>query len=47
MRTLSQAFLSQLINDLDDTVRAIILHGSYARGDAQPPHSDIDLQKKG
>jgi predicted nucleotidyltransferase len=42
--TLSDNFLSQLVIDLDDdTVRAIILHGSYARGDAVPPYSDIDL----
>ena len=41
---LSQAFLSQLISEFDDdTVRAIILHGSYARSDAQPPYSDVDL----
>ncbi len=44
VRTLSEAFLSQLISDLDDnSVRAIILHGSYARGDACPPYSDVDL----
>ena len=42
--TLSKAFLSQLTSELDDvSVRAIILHGSYARGDARPPYSDIDL----
>ncbi len=42
--TLSNEFLSRLIPDLDDdTVRAIILHGSYARGDARPPYSDVDL----
>jgi hypothetical protein len=27
----------------DETVTAVILHGSYARGDATPPYSDIDL----
>ncbi len=41
---LSSAFLSQLVTDVDDEmVTAIILHGSYARGDATPPYSDIDL----
>jgi len=41
---LSSEFLSQLTSELDDgTVTAIILHGSYARGDAMPPYSDIDL----
>lgn len=41
---LSDEFLAKLIPELDDeTVRAIILHGSYARGDARPPYSDIDL----
>lgn len=37
-------FLSHLIPELDnETATAIILHGSYARGDAQPPYSDVDL----
>src|SRR5690348_2967982 len=41
---LSDEFLARLIVELDsETVRAIILHGSYARGDALPPYSDIDL----
>lgn len=41
---LSREFLSKLISELDDeTVTAIILHGSYARGEAIPPYSDIDL----
>ncbi len=41
---LSNEFLFQLASELDDeTVTAIILHGSYARGDAVPPYSDIDL----
>jgi len=41
---LSDEFLTQLIAELDDeTVTAIILHGSYARGDAMPPYSDVDL----
>ena len=41
---LSSEFLARLIADLDDeTVTAIILHGSYARGDAMPPYSDVDL----
>jgi predicted nucleotidyltransferase len=41
---LSDEFLAKLIPELDDeTVRAIILHGSYARGEARPPYSDIDL----
>lgn len=42
--SLSSAFLAKLIPELDDeTVTAIILHGSYARGDAVPPYSDVDL----
>ncbi len=42
--SLPSEFLSQLIAELDDeAVTAIILHGSYARGDAIPPYSDIDL----
>ncbi len=41
---LPSEFLSRLITELDDdTVTAIILHGSYARGDAMPPYSDVDL----
>lgn len=41
---LSSEFLAKLISELDDeTVTAIILHGSYARGDAVPPYSDVDL----
>ncbi|GCE29459.1 hypothetical protein KDA_49430 [Dictyobacter alpinus] len=41
---LSDAFLQKLVADIDDeTVTAIILHGSYARGDARPPYSDIDI----
>lgn len=40
---LSEAFLSKLVEELDsDDVTAIILHGSYARGDAAP-YSDVDL----
>jgi predicted nucleotidyltransferase len=42
--SLSGEFLSRLVAELDEsTVTAIILHGSYARGDAVPPYSDIDL----
>lgn len=41
---LPDEFLARLAAELDeDTVTAIILHGSYARGDALPPYSDIDL----
>lgn len=41
---LSDAFLTKLVTELDsEMVRAIILHGSYARGDALAPYSDIDL----
>lgn len=44
MPYLPDAFLARLIPQLDDeTVTAIILHGSYARGDAIPPYSDVDL----
>jgi predicted nucleotidyltransferase len=44
MRALSEAFLTRLINELDDEfVTAIMLHGSYARGEAIPPYSDVDL----
>src|SRR5579884_362525 len=42
--SLPDEFLSKLVAELnDETVRAIILHGSYARGDATPPYSDVDL----
>lgn len=42
--TLPDAFLAGLVTELDDeSVRAIILHGSYARGDALPPYSDVDI----
>lgn len=41
---LSDEFLAQLAAELnEETVTTIILHGSYARGDARPPYSDIDL----
>lgn len=41
---LSETFLEKLVADLDDdTVQSIILHGSYARGEAIAPYSDIDL----
>ena len=44
--SLSSEFLSRLVAELDDeTVRAIILRGSYARDDAIPPYSDIDLTR--
>jgi hypothetical protein len=43
---LSEEFLARLVAELDDeTVRAIILRGSYARGDATPPYSDVDLTR--
>jgi predicted nucleotidyltransferase len=42
--SLSDEFLAKLIVELDsETVRAIILHGSYARGNALPLYSDVDL----
>lgn len=42
--SLSDELLSRLVVELDnEAVRAIILRGSYARGDALPPYSDIDL----
>jgi predicted nucleotidyltransferase len=42
--SLPDEFLSRLVAELNnETVRAIILHGSYARGDAMPPYSDVDL----
>ncbi len=41
---LSDEFLARRIVELNsETVRAIILHGSYARGDALSIYSDIDL----
>ena len=41
---LTDEFLHRIATDLDDdTVQSIILHGSYARGDAVAPYSDIDL----
>ena len=42
--SLSDEFLAKLVVELDnDTVRAIILRGSYARGDAVAPYSDVDI----
>ena len=42
---LSDGFLSELVTELDnDSVTAIILRGSYARGDAVP-YSDVDLTR--
>lgn len=42
--SLPREFLTKLLTEIDDeTVTTIILHGSYARGDAQPPYSDVDL----
>jgi predicted nucleotidyltransferase len=42
--TLSDDFLAKLLPEIDDdTIITIILHGSYARGDALPPYSDVDL----
>lgn len=44
IHSLPAEFLAQILPELDDeTVTAIILHGSYARGNAMPPYSDIDL----
>ena len=41
---LPDEFLSERVAKLnDDTVTAIILHGSYVRGNALPPYSDVDL----
>lgn len=41
---LPSEFLTKLLTQWDDdTVTAIILHGSYARGDARPPYSDVDV----
>ena len=41
---LPNEFLAKLLPEIDDdTVITIILHGSYARGDALPPYSDVDL----
>ena len=43
-KQLSEQFLSEIVAELDEeTVTAIILHGSYARGDAFPPYSDVDI----
>src|SRR5579863_2904646 len=43
-KSLSSEFLSRLIAELDnELVTAIILHGSYARGTALPPYSDVDI----
>jgi predicted nucleotidyltransferase len=44
LSSLPPEFFAQLLPELDDeAVTAIILHGSYARGEALPPYSDIDL----
>jgi predicted nucleotidyltransferase len=41
---LPEEFLSEIVDELnDDTVTAIILHGSYVRGNAIAPYSDVDL----
>lgn len=41
---LPEQILQELVPELnDETVTAIILHGSYARGTAIPPYSDVDL----
>ena len=41
---LPDEFLAKIVAELDeDKVTAIILHGSYVRGEAVPPYSDIDL----
>ncbi|HLG65005.1 MAG TPA: nucleotidyltransferase domain-containing protein [Ktedonosporobacter sp.] len=43
-KQLSDEFLSRLVAELDEeSVTTIILHGSYARGDATPPYSDVDI----
>lgn len=43
--SLPESFLSNLVAELDDdTVIAIILHGSYAHGDATP-YSDVDITR--
>jgi predicted nucleotidyltransferase len=43
--TLTDEFLSKLVAELDnETVTAIILYGSYARGNAAP-YSDVDLDR--
>src|SRR4051794_14044459 len=42
--SLPPPFFTQFLPTLDDeAVTAIILHGSYSRGEALPPYSDIDL----
>lgn len=42
--SLPPEFLARLITELDDEkVRAIILHGSYVRGEAIAPYSDVDI----
>lgn len=41
---LPDEFLSNITAELnEDGVTAIILHGSYVRGEAFPPYSDVDL----
>ncbi len=41
---LSDEFLARIVTEFnEDMVTAIILHGSYARGEALPPYSDVDL----
>jgi predicted nucleotidyltransferase len=43
-RSLPPELLTKLLGEIDDdSVTTIILHGSYARGDAVPPYSDVDL----
>lgn len=41
---LSDAFLTKMVAELDDeATQAVILHGSYVRGDALPVYSDVDI----
>jgi predicted nucleotidyltransferase len=41
---LPDEFLTRVVAELNDNiVTAIILHGSYVRGEALPPYSDVDL----
>jgi len=41
---LPESFIEHLVAEFDgDEVSAIILHGSYARGSALPPYSDVDI----
>lgn len=43
IKRILQAFKKGLVEIYGDRLQAVYLYGSYARGDAHPPDSDIDV----